>query len=131
MQYVFTKTSHQFHELNGKHLESKSYLPHDLMHVSFAQVTSSREGFFADQTNEAREEQVVGMLQGAFKEYAKDRVTYSFDALSQRIDHALGMFGHPTLRLPASVLAEVFRVYEQWRVKWENMRTGETLVVEV
>lgn len=131
MQYVLVKTSHKVHHMNGKELESKSYLPHDLMHISYALVTHSREGFFADKANEDREEQVVGMMQGAYKLYKEQGESFSYSAVSAKVDEMLRLMEREPIQLTEEIIQTVFFQYEQLKRQWDGLKTGQSMTLEV
>lgn len=130
-KHTLTKISHTEHSLDGKVLETRSYLPHDLMHFSYAAVTRSEEGFFKDGTNMMREEVIVGMLQGAYKEYLLRGEAFDITAWIIRANEYLQVQSHEPLTLSPELILSVFEEYTYLYNRWQKLRTGESIVVDL
>lgn len=131
MKHVLVKTSHERHTLDGKDLESRSFLPHDLMHFAFAEVTGSQEGFFSAGENLMREETIVGVLQGGYKQYVLEAGEFDASAFLSQLNKYLATQKYSGVDFSNDVLMRIFSTYRTFSTRWHALRTGESLTIEV
>lgn len=101
------------------------------MHFAYANVSQSEEGFFASGTNVLREEMVVGMLQGMYKDYAQRGQEFNFQDSLDRLNELLVLQGHQAVDLSFETMEATFAEYAYFYRRWQGMRTGESLVIHV